>query len=393
MRILALENEPSSNRGGQELSLFDVCRGLAARGHEVELLYTRDGDLLPKYGAFVHRTDRVGGYVIDRSRPLRSSVRLAADAWQWRRPAPDVVYANQYQDSLFARALGLRFQRPFVCHVRLAPPDRFCGQYRWGMRGARRLIAISNAMRQQYAEAGFHADRIDVVYNGIDVAEWHASEGGPARQRLGLPDHALIAAFAGRIHHQKGIDVLIDALALLPWQWHAAIAGANHDDGSGRDYERELRARASERGIANRVHWIGHLGRPSVFYSAADVVVLPAVLPEAFGRTIVEAMACGTPVVASRSGGIPEILTGEFERGLCEPGDAAALAASLQAVRTWRVADPGLAARCRAHVATQFTITETVTGVERVLECTVEEWRAGSRARRGVSELPSGAGA
>ena len=201
MRILALENEPSSRRGGQELSLYDVCRGLAARGHDIELLYTRDGDLLPKYATFARRIDRAGGYAIDRSRPARTVARLFGDAWQWRRPAPDVVYANQYQDSLFARLLAMRFGRPFVCHVRLSPPDRFCGQYRWGMGGAIQLIAISQAMRDEHAASGFRADRIDVVHNGIDVDEGQPGEPSRARQQLDVPQqarHRSINAFTTR---------------------------------------------------------------------------------------------------------------------------------------------------------------------------------------------------
>src|SRR5439155_19659663 len=130
---------------------------------------------------FARRIDRAGGYAIDRSRPLPSAVRLFTDVSQSRHPAPDLVYANQYQDSLFARALAMRFNRPFVCHVRLSPPDRFCGQYRWGMRGAIRLIAISHAMRDEYVASGFFGDRVDVVHNGIDVADWHGLEREAAR--------------------------------------------------------------------------------------------------------------------------------------------------------------------------------------------------------------------
>lgn len=393
MKILALENEPSSARGGQELSLYDVCCGLAGRGHEIELLHTRDGDLLPMYAAFARRIDRAGGYVVDRSRPIASMLRLLGDAWQWRRPAPDVVYANQYQDSLFARALAMRFRRPFVCHVRLAPPDRFCGQYRWGMRGAARLIAISDAMRREYGAAGFRADRIDMVHNGIDVNEWRPEDRPAARRALGLPQDAVLAGFAGRFHHQKGIDVLIDALRLLPDRWHAAFAGKNADDGSGRDYARILRAYAEARGVATRIHWVGQVPHPAAVYAAADVIVLPATLPEAFGRTVIEAMACGTPVVASRIGGIPEILGGEFARGLCEPGDPAALANQLSAVHAWRQGDPELSARCRDYVASRFSIAHTVVAVERVFEQVVAEWRAGQRTGRAMAELPSRVGA
>ena len=78
MRVLVLENEPSSRRGGQELSLLDVCRGLAARGHAIELLYTIDGDLLDEYRGFCRRVDRVTAYA-------RSTARRR---WRPRRGSP-----------------------------------------------------------------------------------------------------------------------------------------------------------------------------------------------------------------------------------------------------------------------------------------------------------------
>ncbi len=157
MRVLVLENEPSSLRGGQELSLLDVCRGLAARGHEIELLYTTEGNLLPQYREFCRRVDRVTSYIIDRARPVRSLAHLAADLLQLGRSAPDVIYANQYLDSLFGRLLAQRFHRPFVCHLRLAPPEAFCGQYKWGMGGPVRLIATSNQTRDDYVAYAFAA--------------------------------------------------------------------------------------------------------------------------------------------------------------------------------------------------------------------------------------------
>ena len=95
MRILVLENEPSSTRGGQELSLFEACRGLAARGHEIDLLYTQPGDLLAEYERFCSRIDRVRAYNVDRSRTGQALIELAADLVQRGRPAPDVIYANQ----------------------------------------------------------------------------------------------------------------------------------------------------------------------------------------------------------------------------------------------------------------------------------------------------------
>src|SRR5205807_1372223 len=99
VRLLVLEKEPSSKRGGQERSLFDVCRGLAGRGHQIELLHTADGDFLEGYRAFCDRIDRVHAFAVDRTRILRAGTRFVWDALQVGRTAPDVIYANQYMDS------------------------------------------------------------------------------------------------------------------------------------------------------------------------------------------------------------------------------------------------------------------------------------------------------
>ncbi|MCC7417773.1 MAG: glycosyltransferase family 4 protein [Acidobacteria bacterium] len=380
MRILVLENEPSSRRGGQELSLLDVCRGLASRGHAIELLYRAGGDLLGEYAGFTARQDRVSAYAIDRSRALVSAARLAGDLVQAGRTAPDVIYANQYLDSLFGRLLAWRFQRPFVCHLRLPPPDVFCGQYRWGMAGPSRLIAISRQTREDYVARGFRRDRIDVVHNGLDVAQWvPASSAGDVRARFGLPREARLVVFAGRLHPAKGLETLIDALALLPEDVHAAIAGREIADGRRDDYAPHLAARVAVRGVGARCHFLGHVPRIADLYGAAEAVVLPSVVSEAFGRSVVEAMACGVPAVAAKIGGVPEVLTGEFASLLFTPGDAAALASRLEAIAGWRVRDPQLARRCREHVARHFSIAQTIDGVEEVLRRTVAEWRSGTR--------------
>jgi glycosyltransferase involved in cell wall biosynthesis len=380
VHILVLENEPSSRRGGQELSLLDICRGLAARGHVIDLLSTADGDLLADYGAFARRMDRVSAYAVDRSRTLRSAARLAADLVQAGRVAPDVIYANQYLDSLFGRLLAWRFQRPFVCHLRLPPPDIFCGQYRWGMERPARLIAISHQTREEYVARGFLRERIDVVHNGIAPDRWRP-RGNRAgiRARLALPPDAFTIAYAGRLHPSKGVEVLIDALPLLPTDAHVVIAGRERPDGRPMPYDLQIVERAAAAGCGERCHFLGHVADVADVYAAADVTVLPSTASEAFGRTLIESMACGTPVVASRIGGIPEVLTGEFSRFLFQAGDHGALANLLNGLAGWRERDPGLAARCREHVVCHFDIAKTVDEVESSLTRTLAEWASGAR--------------
>ena len=97
---------------------------------------------------------------------------------------------------------------------------------------------------------------------------------------------------------------------------------------------------------------------------ASDVVVVPSVWQEAFGRTVIEALATGRPVVASRVGGIPEILSGTLGRFLFERDDADGLAEQLLGLLHWRVKEPALAELCRSRVLEQFTLERTVDGIE-----------------------------
>jgi glycosyltransferase involved in cell wall biosynthesis len=158
------------------------------------------------------------------------------------------------------------------------------------------------------------------------------------------------------------------------------VAGQALEDGTGRNYLGELRSAAHAAGVEARCHFVGHVDPVADLFAAADVTVLPSTIPEAFGRTIVESMACGTPVVASRIGGIPEVLGGEFESWLVPPGDAAALAARLDAARGWRSRDPGLAVRCADHVRARFGLEPMLERIEAVFERVAADWGAGRRA-------------
>jgi glycosyltransferase involved in cell wall biosynthesis len=240
------------------------------------------------------------------------------------------------------------------------------------------MIATSRQTRDDYVSRGFRTDRIDVVYNGIDLREWQAN-GDPARtrERFGVPVGAFLLAFAGRLHPGKGVDVLLDAMQRLPERVHLVIAGQHHEDGSRRDYKAELVMHAGQRAVSERVRFVGHLADPRDLFAAADLTILPSVISEAFGRTVIESMACGTPAVASRVGGIPEILAGNWASMLVPPGDGAALAQRIMTLMDWRSRDPELAARCRAHVEQRFDVRGMVNGVEASLARAIDDWTAG----------------
>lgn len=394
MRVLALEGEPSGTRGGQEHSLLDVCVGLASAGHAVTLAHTDEGDLLTRYRAAGVHPVRVRRYDIDRRRPLRSAVAVAASLVSALRSRPDVVYINQYHDSLFAATVARLLRVPLVCHLRLFPPIEFCGQWRVGLRGVSRFIAVSEATRRAYVERGFDPRAIDLVLNGIDVERFHPlPDRDVIRESLGLSADAFTVLYVGRIDRAKNLEGLLRAFASLRATVPAVrllVAGrplVHADPAEGERYLSTLKELAASLGVDDAVRWLGPRRDVVELNNAADVCVLPSIEPETFGRTLAEAMACGTPAIGTAVGGVPEVLIGEAARFVIAPGDDEALAARLRELADWRRRDPELGMRLREIVVRHFDARRMVRQVGEVLERTAAE----GAVRRGPRRFLAGA--
>lgn len=390
MKVLALEAVPSGTRGGQEHSLLDVCAGLAWAGHAVTLAHLDDGDLLARYRAAGVRPLRVRGYEINRSRPIRSAADVAASLIRAVGARPDVLYINQYHDSLFAATVARLLHVPLVCHLRLFPPIEFCGQWRIGLTGVSRFIAVSEATRRAYVARGFDETAIDLIVNGIDIERFRPlSDREAIRSALGLEADEFTVLYVGRIDRGKNLEGLLRAFATLKATAPSArllVAGrplvhGSHEEGA--RYLATLQSLAQSLGIAPDVRWLGPRTDVVELYNAADVCVLPSSEPETFGRTLAEAMACGTPGVGTAVGGIPEVLIGEAARFIAPPLDDRAIAARLAELSDWRRRDPSLGARLRGLTVENFDARRMVRQVAVVLERAVRE----GAVRRGPRHL------
>jgi glycosyltransferase involved in cell wall biosynthesis len=323
MRILVLENEPSSKRGGQELSLLDVARGLAEKGHKVHLVYNDEGDLLPHYEAFCASITRVWRYTIDRNSPMRTSSKWIRSVAVALTQNVDVIYANQYHDTFFGGTLAAIKCLPFVCHLRLFPPGSFCGQWSLGMKSVTRFVAVSEATRDAYIQAGISPDFVRVVCNGIDLKKFVISNDRlKTRQRLGLNADSFVILYAGRLDYDKNLEMLIDGFAKVKIsgvQFHLAMVGSPVNFATSREgeaYVSGLKALCVERGVADRVRWLGRQQKMPEIFRAANITVLPTRVGETFGRTLAESMACGTPAIG---GGSEKCFPGNFGNFVFHP--------------------------------------------------------------------------
>ena len=175
---------------------------------------------------------------------------------------------------------------------------------------------------------GADAGRIAVAPIGVDGERFRPLDRVEARGRLGIPPDEESLLYVGRLDAIKGADVLLRALGLMAERprLRLRIVGGEVDT----DYAAGLRALASELGVAGRVTWVGLVSNDELpwHYAAADMLVVPS-HSESFSIVAAEAMACGTPVVASNVPGPASFIEDGVSGRLVTPGDAPALAAAI----------------------------------------------------------------
>jgi glycosyltransferase involved in cell wall biosynthesis len=198
---------------------------------------------------------------------------------------------------------------------------------------AQRVIAISGAVREALARDGLAPERLAVIPSAVDVAELRATTGPDVRTRFGLPEKGQVAVSLGALTPEKDQSTLMEAAALLvrdlpALQW--VIVG----EGPLRSV---LQGRLARLGLEDRVHLVGQLADPHMALAGADVFVLSS-LAEGLGSSVLAAMALDVPVVATRVGGVPEVL-GSGAGVLVPAGRPADFAAAVHRV----LVEPGYA--------------------------------------------------
>jgi glycosyltransferase involved in cell wall biosynthesis len=230
--------------------------------------------------------------------------------------------------------------------------------FQWHTRGVLPLILrAADAIvvtSHDYAASSFLAPRLPelerklvAIPGGVDLQAFTPEgERGAARSQFGLAERPTVGFLArlDRAHYFKGLHVLIEALAQIP---EAALMVGG--DGEWRaEYEAQARTR-----LGDRAHFVGDVPDAALpaFYRAADALALPSIdRTEAFGLVLLEALACGTPVVASRLPGVRTLVDDGRTGFLVDPGDALDLAAKLaRALRERQTLSPNAVAFVRAR--------------------------------------------
>jgi glycosyltransferase involved in cell wall biosynthesis len=332
----------SGSGGGPDKTILNSPRFFAAEGYRMLCAYMHH----PEDPGFEHLRRKANAW----QAPLHSIADRGPLDWRaatqllrlCRRERVAIWHGHDYKSN----AIGLLL-RPFyamrlvttvhgwVKHMRRTPIyygiDRLC------LPLYERVICVSEDLKERCLACGVPEERCVLIENGIDTQDFFRPQGtGEAKRRLGIPPERLVVGAVGRLSAEKGFDVLIqsvDRLLAAGLDLELLIAGEGDQAGHLRDLITML-------GRGDRIRLLGYCSDPVGLYQAMDVFALSS-LREGLPNVLLESMAMGVPVVATRIAGVPRLVRDRENGLLVEAGSADALTSALALL----LSDPGLRAR------------------------------------------------
>lgn len=338
-RLRVLQVLPALDGGGVERGTLEIARALVARGHE--------SVVLSKGGRLVAQLEREGSRHIALDLGRKSPLTLRhyrALRRLFTQEKFDIVHVRSRLPAWVAflawRGMPLDARPHLVSTVHgLHSVSAYSGI----MCRGERVIAVSNTVREHiaahYTAAHWpHVDmaRVHTIFRGVDPQEfpwqYRPSAGWLAAWRAEFPQLAgrFVVTLPGRLTRLKGhhdFIAVIGALAAIGLDVVGLVVGG--DDPKRPAYAQEIRARVAAEKLGDRILFLGHRGDMREIYAVSDCVLSLSTRPEAFGRTVLEPLSLGRPVVGYAHGGVAEILDALYPFGAVVNGDTKGVAARL----------------------------------------------------------------
>jgi glycosyltransferase involved in cell wall biosynthesis len=242
----------------------------------------------------------------------------------------ELIHAHTPRSLLIGRMVSKRTQRPLVYHVH-SPVGRDSERKfanfvntmmeKWSLKQVTKMICVSNSLMGYMKEIGHSTEKLEVVQNGVPIVEGLAERDAPK----GTWTIGTMALFRPR----KGTEVLLEALAELKnrgCEVRLRAVGPFETP----EYKTEILYQVQKLGLEEAITWTGFQKNINEQLGHMDLFVLPSLYGEGLPMVVLESMACGVPVVASRVEGIPEAIRDGQDGLIFEPGDATDLADKLQ---------------------------------------------------------------
>jgi len=353
--------------GGTERHLMQLMQGLDNSRFELQFAcFKRWGQFLPEVDA---RGVPISEYPVRRlygARTLAQQLRFARDL---RRRGVQIVHTYGFYPNVFAIAAARLARSPVVvASIRDTGYSLTARQrrvQRLACRLAHHVLVNAEAVKRWLVEDGYDGGKISVIRNGLDPSSFVGAGGASLRTELSLPAGAPLVAMVSRLNRLKGVDDFLQAAARTADRFEDVRFLIVGDNGTpdGSDYRRELERRVAQLGLERRVVFTGFRLDVPRLLSEVAISVLPS-LSEGLPNTILEAMAAGVPVVATRVGGTAELVEDGVTGLLVPPGDPAALAKAIEQL----LAEPQQARRFgragRQRVIEEFSLERMVRQTE-----------------------------
>jgi glycosyltransferase involved in cell wall biosynthesis len=372
---------------GSHRVVYDISKALSKRGHEVIVL-TSDIINIKEKKKINSKIDTCNHVKIVRNKIVNfklteiTGMTISTDIMAFLKKALkdfDVVHAHEYRtyENIVLHHYAKKYDITYLLQahgsLRRDDPKR---SLKWVydiffgyslLKDASKVIALTPTEAEQYMSMGVPKEKIAIIPNGIDLSEYaELPPKGSFKKKFNIPEDRKIILYLGRIHKIKGIDFLIRAYAYLKNKMNfkdAVLVIAGPDDG----YLSEVKSLVHDLSVSNSVLFVGSLygGDKLAAYVDSEVYILSSRY-ETFGMTVLEAYACGKPVIASDVGGLKELIVDGETGFLFEAGNFKQMAEKIVYLLNNSDKAVEIGRKARILVEEKYSIDKVVDMIERL---------------------------
>ncbi len=366
--------------GGIEKVADEQCRRLVKLGYQVSVLTSKtskqnepraEGFRLFSY-SILNLAERVGvPYPIPSLKAYQKFLKVIRTC--------DIVHAHghAYMSSYLACKVAEKYKKPFI----LTQHNTFIDYQSWlnmvehvndwtvgrlVLKGANRVITVSGKTMEYVLKLGADFSKASVMYNGVDTTFFHPMNRKENRGKLGLPKNKTVVLTIRRLVYKNGLDTFIESASLLARDYPNLLFIVIGKGPNRTLIERRVR----ELGIGGNVRLAGFVPEEflPLYYNAADYFIIPSSSGEGLPLVLLEAMACGLPVIATKVGGTPEIIEDMKNGVLVPPREPRDLADAISRFLSDKELGVAIGEEARKTVEDRFTWEENVRQLRNVYD-------------------------
>jgi glycosyltransferase involved in cell wall biosynthesis len=357
--------------GGMERQVINIGKGLDRSRFEIRFaIFHKGGDLLAECGTHSWVVDE---YKIRRLYGVSTMKQQIAFGKSLRRERTQILHTYGFYPNVFAIPAARLAGVPVIIGAIQDIGDIWTfwqhKVQKQCLRLADHIVVNAEAIKRDLLGRGYDAERLSVIPNGTDCQRFHLpGDGGAVRREWGIPSGVAVVGVLARLMRIKGQEVFLRAAALIASKDPHVRFVIVGDNIFNPEYKAELKQLAGRLGLEDRVVFTGFRTDVPDLLAALSVAVSPSLGLEGMSNSILEAMAAGVPVVATRVGGTPEIVEDGVSGLLVSPGDPEALAAAISRLLQDKTLAKQLGETARRRVFGRYSLEQAVASTERLYD-------------------------